>query len=378
MQKLKSRRRTWIWLIVLLFLFMALSYFIQSKEPTYYPSYVSKSPSPTGVKAFYTYLKNETEVKKWTHSPTLLSKHTDDQMLIMIEPFSIPTTEEMNAYEDFMKAGNTIILFKSNPKGMFDLKVEPFDFDIIENEMTVYTQAGKSYEAEVNSSVRLIEENHSEILLHDDAGVIALKKSFGNGELIVSLTPEWLMNGKIVEADNIPLIISLLNEENHQMILFDEYTYVGDGNSTLLAVYPKWFVLVIILGIIIMLLYLWNEGKRFGPIFTPREESVRFSDEGLRALTAWYLKGNRYHDSLKIQADYNKLLMQERWGIPYKKEWLDLTTQLELKLSNSGHFDIKAFINGLNHVLNKGKISKQEYVLWSKKLDRLRKEVEDR
>ncbi len=35
------------------------------------------------------------------------------------------------------------------------------------------------------------------------------------------------------------------------------------------------------------------------------------------------------------------------------------------------------FLNGLTNILEKEKISKQEYLLWSKKLDRLRKEVED-
>ena len=54
----------------------AASYFWSSVIFSYspklksYPIYVSDSPSPTGVKAFYTYLeKKENGVKRWSHSP---------------------------------------------------------------------------------------------------------------------------------------------------------------------------------------------------------------------------------------------------------------------------------------------------------------------
>ena len=78
-------------------------------QPKDYPAYVSDSPSPTGVKAFYTYLNKEMgSVNRWTHPPNLLPASDENQLLVMVEPSIIPDTEEMEAYIHFMKTGNTI------------------------------------------------------------------------------------------------------------------------------------------------------------------------------------------------------------------------------------------------------------------------------
>jgi len=129
--------------------------------------------------------------------------------------------------------------------------------------------------------------------------------------------------------------------------------------------------------ILLLLLWLWMKGKRFGPIFVPREESVRFSDEGLKALAAWYLRGKRYHDSIIIQSDYVKLLLQERWQIPYHREWQDLSSYMEKKWTRMSANEINSFLTGLVHILEKETITKQEFLLWSKRLEQLRKEVEE-
>ena len=103
-------------------------------------------------------------------------------------------------------------------------------------------------------------------------------------------------------------------------------------------------------------------GKRFGPIYSLREETVRFSDEGIRAIAAWYIRGRRYHDSLVIQADYLKQSLQEHWRIPYREEWKDLAIILNGNGRNMQRRD-SLFTKGLTDVLEKEKVSKQEYLL---------------
>ncbi|WP_249305837.1 DUF4350 domain-containing protein [Lederbergia citrea] len=378
MQNPLVNRRAWIGITTLLILFMVISYFSASQAPKQFPKYVSDSPSPTGVKALFTFLKNEKDmVKRWPQSPTLLPNGESNQTLVMIEPFFIPDSEEMNAYKDFIKAGNTIILFKENPIGMFDLKTTHGEIDSpIDEDPNVYNQEGNRFHAEVNSSVRLQTNKQDEILLYDEAGTIALKRSYDKGSLIVTNSPEWMTNGKLLNNDHLPLVLSLFNEENVSNLLFDEYTHGGQNAATIVTLYPKWFLFLLLQGILLTLLWLWYAGKRFGPIFIPREETVRFSDEGIKALAAWYLRGRRYQDSLVIQADYVKLLLQERWHIPYSKGWEDLSDHLERNLTQMHKFEILSFLNGLSNILEKEKISKQEYIIWSKKLDRLQKEVE--
>jgi hypothetical protein len=78
-----------------------------------------------------------------------------------------------------------------------------------------------------------------------------------------------------------------------------------------------------------------------------------------------------------IQADYVRLSLQECWQIPYSREWKDLSSYFERKQIQMSTSEIRSFLNGLVNVLGKEKISKQEYVLWSRNLERLRKEVEE-
>lgn len=373
----QSKRQTWFWLVVLLIFFIIISIFGYSQKPKVYPNYVSDSPAPRGVKAFYTYLNKEMKVKSWTYSPKMLPTGPEKKLLIMVEPSFIPNQEEMGAYNRFMEDGNTILLLMGNPKGMFDLKVKPLGMGPTFEANKVYDQNKKWYIAGVNSSIRLLPEMNEKQLLYDSGGTIALEQTVGQGQLIVGITPEWMTNDQILSNQSLSLLLYLLNESKTQTVFFDEYIHTGKSTAALLNVYPKWFLLILLQVILITILWLWYKGKRFGPIFVPREETVRFSDEGIKALTAWYLKGRRYHDSFLIQADYVRLLLQERWRIPYNKKWQDLSPFLERKWLGVHKSDIRPFLNGMTKMVEKEKMNKQEFLHWSRKLELLRKEVEE-
>ncbi len=352
-----------------------------SQKPNAYPDYVSHSPAPSGLKGIYTYLEKEkTSVKAWTYEPELLPNSDEHQLLIMVEPHFIPEKEEMEAYKSFIEAGNTILLFKENPKGMFGLKSVFIEQDpmVDEESSTIYDKAEREFKANIISNIRLSPNGEDEILLYDNNGPIAIKQTIGMGELIVSNTPQWMTNGALLNDDHIPLVLALIKASvTTDTILFDEYSHGGQNASTIFTLYPKWFLLLMLQGGLFSFLWLWSKGKRFGPILVPREETVRFSDEGIKALAAWYQRGRRYHDSLVIQADYIKVQLHDRWGIPYNYAWKDLVSPLERKWSGMSNKEIRPFLNDLTNILTKEKVSKQEYLLWSKKLDRLRKEVEE-
>lgn len=370
---LQSKKKTWIWLIILLFIFVLASFFLFSEKPKSYPNYVSESPSPTGVKAVYTYLHNHYDtVKRWKHTPNLINHKKENQLLIMIEPFFMPTSEEINEYENFMNAGNTILLISEKPDGFFDLKSDIVEKDLSNKKLKIKDQNGITYRGEVNSSIRLQTKKQDKVLLHDTEGAIALKRAYGDGHLIVSVAPEWLTNGRILASDHIPLILTLINEEKPASIFFDEYVHMGENASTVWTVYPKWFLIVMLQIFVISILFLWAKGKRFGPILIPREETVRFSDEGVKALAAWYLRGKKYRDSLNIQSDFVKQLIQERYGIPSTVEWFEMIDLFQRKRINVTDVQI---LNDIGAVLQNEKLTKQEYLLWSKRLERLREEV---
>ncbi|MDC3414177.1 DUF4350 domain-containing protein [Aquibacillus sp. 3ASR75-11] len=379
LQKTVANRRTWLWLTVILLLFIVVSYSLNVQGPKEYPSYVSESPSPTGVKAIYSYLNNQQNfsVTAWSNNPEYLQKDAGNQLMIMVEPSFIPEKNEMEAYMDFMQAGNTILLMMDNPKGMFDVNTVPIE-QPLDFEQKIYNESNNTYQATISSIIRLEVSNEDKVLLSDKAGAVAFQRQYGSGSLIVANTPNWMTNNSILENDHIELILSLLQKgaQNTNVILFDEYIH-GQGNgSKITTLYPKGLLVFILQAIIFTIMGLWYQGKRFGPIFIPREETVRYSDEGIKALSSWYLRGHRHKESLHIQADYLKIVLQEMWGIPYSKNWEDVAVPLERKWKQRSTDEIRSFLSDLTAVLQKEKVSKQEYLLWSKNIDRLRKEVE--
>ncbi|TYS17794.1 DUF4350 domain-containing protein [Rossellomorea vietnamensis] len=363
-------------LAVILLLFAVLSYFIGSRAPKEYPNYLSESPAPMGTKAVFTYLQNEIgEVERWNSSPNLLEKE-DGQLLIMVEPFFMPESEETGQYREFMEAGNTILLFKTNPQGMFGLKTVQGGMDA-EEIITLNDKQDEKRNALLPAPIRLDAADEDEVLISDEAGPVALERGVGEGSLIAATAPQWMTNDFILEEDHLPLVLSLINESSPRTILFDEYIHGGENDASVVTLYPKWFLLLMVQGLFLAILWLWYQGKRFGPVVQVREEHVRFSDERIKALAAWHLRGKRFTDSLNIQADYVKLLLQEKWGIPYSKDWTDSTGGLLRKWTSADEKDINRFVTELSDALEKETLSKQEYLLWSKKLDRLRKEVEE-
>ncbi|WP_169911151.1 DUF4350 domain-containing protein [Evansella clarkii] len=368
--------KTWLWAAVFA-LFAIFSYIGFAGQPEEFPPYVSHSPSPTGTKAIFTYLENEYEaVERWSNEPELLPGGGAGQLLIMVEPRFTPDQEEMDAYREYIESGNTVLLFMENPVGMFDIRAE-YGAEPLEQPVELERNDGNEFSAALGSPVRIQTLDEDEILLSDDFGAAAVRRPAGDGELIISLSSGWLVNGNLLDNDNIPLALFLISQGNQEgIILFDEYLH-GDGPAVT-AVYPMAFLVFLLQGAIVALLWLWSKGKRFGPVFEPREESVRYSDESIRALAAWYLrlKGGRFNESLQIQADYLRMLMQHHWRIPGKYSWKETEDQLKLKWQGKSETEIAAFVLGLEEVLYKEKVSRQEYLHWSRKLDSLKKEVE--
>ncbi|GAF63173.1 hypothetical protein BTS2_0064 [Bacillus sp. TS-2] len=380
MNETKSNLRTWLYVILVLLIFWIAGYFIFSNQPKEYPPFISESASPSGTKAFYTYLEREGfPVDRWDKEPGLLSNQPSNQLLLMIEPAYMPSAVEMEEYIEYMNQGNTILLMSQFPADYFGLATD-FASLATDDPATIMNNNDEVFQAFMPGPARLIVDDENEVILADENGPIAINRSFGNGNLIAVISPEWIVNENILIYHHIELIAEALNQNSDvpSLTLFNDYVHMPESSESYISLYPLWFQVFMVQLALLTILWLWIHGKRFGPVLKVREESVRFSDERLTALAAWYIKSNRYCDSLRIQADYVKHLLQEKWGIPYAKPWSDMEEVLEKKLNDKlTNKQIKEFLNGLVTVLHKQELSKQEYIYWSKRLESIRKEVEE-
>lgn len=351
------------------------SYLLAGDAPASYPPYLAKSPSPTGIKGMYTYLEqNGSSIRKWSRNPGLLPNPEEPILLIMAEPRSVPDREEMAAYKRFLENGHTILLFKENPAPMFGIKTEQLAADG-EDAVKVKDENGGMYSADVTSVFRITEEPGDEILFSDELGALAIKRAVGKGSLIAANSPSWLTNGIILDESHLELILALMDEAAAEDIFVDEYLH-GQESASGAGAYPQWFLIILVQGALLALLWVFYKGKRFGPVDWPREETVRFTDEKIAALSAWHIRGRRYQDSLRIQADYTKELLQEKWGIPSSRGWEEAGESILAKAPSLTEEKVKSFTEGISFVLKEENLHKKDYLRWSAQLDDLRKEVE--
>ncbi|AFQ45239.1 DUF4350 domain-containing protein [Desulfosporosinus meridiei] len=381
--------RIWVGVFLGIGLFIGLGIAFLPQGPTQYPKYVTESPSPSGIKAFYTLLEKEfPQVETWQKPAQTLPFLTSRQLMIIVEPSTPFNSSQLEQWIKWMEAGNQLWLLDRNPKGLFHLETSLIDpaanpdtnVDInqeanLHSSVEGFEEWKGTHLATLETTVRLEAESEDHVLLKDQQGIIALSRVYGQGELMVLLAPEWLTNSLILQEDHLQLVLPFIVRADPQVIWVNEFVHSNSPSG--LGVYPEWFVLLLTQGLISFLLWLWYKGKRFGSIRTPREWVVRFGDERIRALAAWYERGKFYKESLEIQDEFLRHAVQERWGIqanlsgsefieatlqrlPMAKQQQGLQTWSELKKANPDKISLKLFLK------------------WSKFLDDMQKEVERR
>jgi hypothetical protein len=369
--KLKTNQ-TWISIAILLLVFFGLGSLLIPHGTTEYPEFITKSPSPTGTKAFYTFLKNEqAHVRVWER-PVEQLPDTTGQLMVLIEPDYMFEQEEQDKWVTWLERGNRILLISRLPDGYFSIKTEYAK--PVKETQKIKTADGKTFQGTVESGVRIRLESGDETILTDSQGPIAVTRSIGQGELTVLLTPEWLQNENILKNDHLELLLPLLGEV--KAIWFNEHIHGYESKLAIIEAYPQWFLLLFAQTALVILLWLWSKGMRFGPIETPREWSVRFGDERIKAQAVWYQKGEFYKDSLLHQMDYVKMAIQERWGIPTntaEKDFIELTKR-RLPKNKQSQWEQKWA--ELDAITSATKVNHKQFLAWSKLIDDLRKEVQ--
>ncbi|MBO8171547.1 MAG: DUF4350 domain-containing protein [Bacillaceae bacterium] len=378
--RLNATSKTWLALVLGIILLIVPGLFLVPEQPVPYPDYVSHSPAPTGLKAFYTLLEEHAQVKTWKKPAVFLPFLEENQLMIMVEPHQAFAPEIMDQWIQWMEAGNRIWLVTENPEPFFSLsRVDtdhPKGYPVSILGPTDRAYVHRAYIGEVASDIRLRPEPNDRTLLEDKKGVLALSRAYGKGELMVLITPDWLTNQSILEYDHLTMILPFLERADTPVIWFNEYIHGYESGPAMLEAYPPWFLLLMAQVALILVMWLWMKGKRFGPVETPRAWSVRFGDERLRALAAWYERGRFYKEALAAQAEHLRQLIQKKWGVPEHLEtprWVEAVTR---RFPPDRKSQWKRDIETLAITMQAEKISHRDFLKWSGRLDEMRKEVE--
>ncbi|ENH96444.1 hypothetical protein J416_10541 [Gracilibacillus halophilus YIM-C55.5] len=373
------KKNGWLWILFLFLFIIFISLFSTSSPPKEYPAYMTESPSPTGTKAIYTYLKEENITATIEETSPLHLANTDqNQLRILIDPPILTNEDELDGYKEYIQAGNQLVVLKENPDGWMNINASPFQSFEMQAEETYELQGNnEKYEAISYSNIRLEHHETDTILLKDEYGTIGLKRAIGEGSLIVITEPQWSMNQHITKTDHAEILLDTIHFQSAEQVIFDQYKHVQSPLSSV-SVYPDWTYVILIEGILLTILWLWFRGKRFGPIYPVREETVRFSDERIRALAKWYRKGKNYQTALHDQAHYFKETVKMKYGVSFHRSWHERFTYLAGKIEGYSSEELESIADKMEQLLQKESIHKQEFVYWSKKIDNLQKEVEAR
>ncbi|WJH35055.1 DUF4350 domain-containing protein [Paenibacillus sp. CC-CFT747] len=300
---------------------MLLGFWVVQPATRNLPAYLSFSADADGIKAWRELLQERgPQVKEWRLGWDRLPEGTG-HLLVAVQPAGV-TKEEKERLLRWVERGNGFLLFHRSPDGWSTWSVAKVAASGISRsapgELRRVTgpgvPAGTDAEARVETADRLLPAREAEVLLSDEAGVLASRQPAGRGSLTVVLAPEWLTNGQIAKESHFDLVWPLM-AGGWSTVLVDEAHHGYRTKPGLLAVYPAWLVLAGLQLAAALLLWLWLRGKRFGPVYTPREWTVRRSDETLLAAAGWYERLGSRAEALGHQQRFLRQLLDERWGL---------------------------------------------------------------
>ncbi|WP_276353062.1 DUF4350 domain-containing protein [Cohnella caldifontis] len=305
-----------IGLAVCVVLFVALGLTMVKPEPERMPPYVSFSADVDGTKGVAELLgEKAAPVQTWRRPWRELPAGTG-HALLAVEPGVADEGEWTNLLE-WVERGNELLLFS---RVMGEGEAFRTEGSSAKPGVAVVTREdgaeAAEYRAEVGTEQRIVPEDGVIELIRDANGIIAARKTIGNGTVIAAVTPEWLTNENVLRYDHFDLVWPWLADDGSRAALWvDEYHHGYEDARGFLAVFPAWLTASCAALAVALLLWLWQRGKRFGPAYTPRAWTVRRGDETLRAVAAWYERRGFRNEALAHQARALRRLLLTRWGL---------------------------------------------------------------
>jgi len=317
-------------LVVALLLLLLIGAFVVKPEAPAYPPYVASSAQADGSKAVVLLMQEKgMRVREWWQPMKFLPPQ-EGQVLVSLQPRGVIEREELL---DWVAAGNDLILFDEEPQ---DWEEASFTVRTIEKGMVQRKIHGPHLVADATgtarTTARLKEDPDMETLISDEAGILGGRTQVGDGTITLFLVPEWMTNGQIAKQAHFEAIWPFL-QEKWSVVWMDEYHHGYREQPGIFALYPGWLIAGFAQLGLLLLFVVWWRGKRFGPIYTLREWTVRRGDETLLAVASWYERRRLAVDALRHREAYLRQMLYERWGIPQRAELHEIVSMARSKWS---------------------------------------------
>ncbi|MED4750018.1 DUF4350 domain-containing protein [Brevibacillus choshinensis] len=314
-------------------LLLACGWLLVKPQGPDFPPYVSVSAEHDGLKGLTTLLDEKgSRVKEWKQ-PMRVLPTGQGQALVMVEPQALSANEQTELLE-WVKQGNDVILFAENadawvgvPFSTFKMEEENVQERNVQGPMLDQGRSGIA-----RTPYRLHHAPSLEALLYDDLGILAGRTQVDEGSVTLFLVPEWLTNEGILQHNHFEAIWPYF-QKGWSVLWMDEYHHGLQEKPGWLAVYPGWLIVGCGQLALSLLIWVWWKGKRFGPVYTLREWTVRRGDETLLAIASWYERRHLALDALLHRETFLRQLLFDHWGVHRRADRAEIVRLAKTKWS---------------------------------------------
>lgn len=262
-------------------------------------------------------------------------------------PPAVPTAGELNRLEAFVNAGSTAVVLTDFPDGFLEQFGVGFQWDEIERKdrdeggprwresppvlpgpLTLGGALGIEGRGSLDAGIA------DEILYALDGHIVALRRAVGQGHLFALSDPTVATNRGLRRAGNLAFVVELVRQHRRGdgVVLFDDL-HAGGGDEFGVVAYARRSGFLPTIGLVLLLLglYLWRAGARFGAILpAPDRRDLRASSELVRAVARLYERaGLRAHVVALLSRRFRRKI-ERRSGLPWKRELVDAWVHREL------------------------------------------------
>lgn len=331
-----SLRRYRVGIAIAILLLLVCGWLLVEPQGQDAPPYVSTSAKPDGLKAWTALLEEKgNRVKAWKQ-PMRVLPNGKGQALVVVEPLHMTANEQEELFS-WVKEGNDLIVFQEEADGWETFQLSTFRLEDDENTQEKNIKGPMLTEGQYGipqTSYRIHSSSAVEVLLYDDQGILAGRTQVGEGSVMLFLVPKWLTNESILDHSHFEAIWPYF-QKKWSVLWMDEYHHGFQEKPGWLAVYPGWLIAGMVQVGLALLIWVWWQGKRFGPVYTLREWTVRRGDETLLAVSSWYEYRNLAKDALLHREAFLRQLLFDHWGVHRRADRAEIVRVAKTKWNST-------------------------------------------
>jgi Domain of unknown function (DUF4350) len=290
---------------------------------------------PDGYGAWYTFMEKQgTPLERWKRPLKELFSQSQQATVLQIydgaalesldtvtESLADPRAEDK--LTDWIKQGNTLVVMGLGTpvsRLLLSTPVTRAEFSTLQNSPEGTVKIDTARRSQLDPKQK---DNKEEALLSDRFGAIVWQQSLGKGRIIFAVTPHLGANAYQDEAGNFPFLAKIVTHKGNRLLV-DEYLHgYKDRDVVTREAAQDWMgylaktplLPIFVQGFILLLLFIWAENRRFGPVQIVKPPAIDNSQSYIQALAGVLQKAQSHGFVVDVVGKEEQLQLQRKLGL---------------------------------------------------------------